>query len=321
MTTDCIVIEPSIFIKLKDSPKNDKIADRIISMLETYSCFKDGPQVLSSPNHHFNPKHAGRGGAQQTTSFGGHSKSRFDHSTRKRNHHTHATSTISFVQRRPKQPCTVERDLTSMLNKLSKGNYAKLASTIKALTFATDENLTVFLSQILAKCQRQVCFINLYLSLLQDIHCDADEPMKDRIRDFVTDHVTQAVGAHAGLGSFTLQSKNYDEFCTHLIQKGDIIGNHKTILQIMELYPHMMKREMHGIESYFEDVFRQTCDIGETTSCQRNTDLHELLLEMLVDFVKLNAAWKQRIATYFSDKSKMHSYSSKARFKIMDIIN
>lgn len=207
-----------------------------------------------------------------------------------------------------------------MLNKITKGNYDRIASTLKSVAFATEENLDVFLQQILAKCQRQVCFINLYLTLLQDIHQNATESMKDRICDFVSDHVTRGVCAQTGLGSFTLQSKTYDEFCTHLSKKGDIIGNHKTILQIMESYPHMMKRDMQ-LETYFEDVFRQTCDVGETSSSRRNTDLHELLLEMLVDFVKLNAAWKSRIAAYFSDKNKMHSFSSKAKFQVMDIIN
>jgi hypothetical protein len=215
---------------------------------------------------------------------------------------------------------SAERDITSMLNKITKGNYERIATMLKVLTSETEANLTIFLSHILAKCQRQVCFITLYLSLLQDIHQSASEEMQNHIRDFVSDHVTKALVSQTGLNSFTLHSKNYDEFCNHLITKGDIIGNHKTILQIMESYPHMMKRDMQ-LDSYFEDIFRQTRDVGEMTVPHRNTDLHELLLEMLVDFVRLNTAWKARISAYFSDKNKMHSYSSKAKFQVMDIIN
>jgi hypothetical protein len=327
MTTDCIVIEPSIFYKLKESRDflNDKIAQRIGSLLASYTCFKEGPHLLPSPNHTFNPKYANKGHANAIHHHGGQhtNKNRLDYVSRRRNPHyasdARSTTTMPINQRRPKQT-SVEREITSMLNKITNGNYERISAVLKTLTFDNADNLSIFLSHILAKCQRQACFITLYLTLLQDIHQSSSEEMQNRIKDFVSDHVTKALYAQTELQSFTLRSKNYDEFCSHLITKSDIIGNHKTILQIMELYPHMMRPDML-MDSYFEDIFRQTRDVGEMTSSHRNTDLHELLLEMLIDFVKLNTVWKARIENYFSEKNKLDTYSSKAKFKVMDIIN
>jgi hypothetical protein len=87
----------------------------------------------------------------------------------------------------------------------------------------------------------------------------------------------------------------------------------------MEAYPHMIRTDSQ-LDAYFEDIFKHACDVGEAVSVPRNNDLHELLLEMLVDFVNLNVAWKARIACYFSDKNKMQSFSHKAKFQVMDII-
>jgi hypothetical protein len=319
MTTDCIVIEPSIFYKLKDSPVNDKITQRIGSLLASYPCFKEGPHLLPAPAT-FNPKYANKN--YSNSNHHHHhthsSRNRVDYTSRRRN--ADYRPSVIAIHRKPKQ-MSAERDITGMLNKITKGNYERIAAMLKTLTSETEGNMTIFLSQILSKCQRQVCFITLYLSLLEDVHQNASQEMQDHIRKVISDHVTKALGgAQTGLESFTLKSKSYDEFCNHLLTKGDIIGNHKTILQIMDSYPHMMTRNMQ-LDSYFEDIFQQTRDVGETTSSHRNTDLHELLLEMLVDFVKLNTVWKARIATYFSDKNKMHSYSSKARFQVMDIIS
>ncbi len=316
MTADCIVIEPSIFYKLRDSAANDKITQRIGTLLASYTCFKDGPHVLPSHQTTFNPKYANK---TYSNSNHHHHRNKVEYATKRRNAQ-YASSASVPIPRRPKQMST-EREITSMLNKITNGNYDRIAAMLKALTSDTEENMNIFLSKILAKCQRQICFITLYLSLLQDVHQSATEKMQNHIQDYVSDHVTKALGVQTWLNSFTLRSKNYDEFCNHLMTKCDIIGNHKTILQIMESYPHMMNARNTQLDLYFEDIFRQTRDVGEMTSSHRNTDLHELLLEMLFDFVKLNTVWKARIAAYFSDKNKMHSYSSKARFQVMDIIN
>lgn len=303
MTNDCIVIEPSIFYELKDSVHNEKITRRIASLLDSYSCFKEEAQnVIPLQSNHYTAKFSSRPH---------HSKTRYDHAIKRK----HVPVTI----RRPiPKQLTIEREITAMLNKITKGNYTKLSKTITELTLSSKEGLGVILAQLFIKCQRQVCFMTIYLSLLEDIHREAPVEMKSVIRDFVSEHVSR-VCAQAGHDTFSLQSANYDEFCGCLARKGEIIGNHKTVLQIMEAYPHMIRADSQ-LDAYFEDIFKHTCDVGEAVSVPRNNDLHELLLEMLVDFVNLNVVWKNRIASYFSDKNKMQSFSHKAKFQVMDII-
>jgi hypothetical protein len=306
MTTDYIVIEPSLFYELKDSVHNEKITQRIASLLDSYKCFKEAPQAIPMQSYHFPAKFPNRPHCNSHHQ----SKTRYDHAVKRK-------SAVPVIVRRPKQ-LTVEREITAMLNKITKGNYNKLSKTITKLTLSSDEGLGVILTQLFIKCQRQVCFMTLYLSLLEDIHRAAPVEMKSTISDFVSEHVTR-VCAEAGHDTFSLQSANYDEFCGCLARKGEIIGNHKTVLQIMGAYPHMIRKDSQ-LDAYFEDIFKHTCDVGESVAMPRNNDLHELLLEMLVDFVKLNDVWKARIASYFSDKNKMQLFSHKAKFQVMDII-
>lgn len=305
MTNECIVIDPSIFYELKASVHNDRITQRIASLLETYSCFKEGAALSTIPlqSNHYPAKFSSRPH---------HSKTRYDHAI-KRKH----VLPVTIRRPVPKQ-LTFEREITAMLNKITKGNYTKLSKTITQLTLSSNDGLGVILPKLFTKCQRQVCFMTLYLSLLEDIHREAPAEMKSVIRDFVSEHVGR-ICAQAGHDTFSLQSANYDEFCGCLARKGEIIGNHKTVLQIMEAYPHMIRKDSQ-LDAYFEDIFKHTCDVGEAVSLPRNNDLHELLLEMLVDFVNLNVVWKARIANYFSDKNKMQSFSHKAKFQVMDII-
>ena len=304
MTNDCIVIEPSIFYELKDSVHNENITRRIVSLLDSYSCFKEEAQhAIPLQSNHYTAKFSSRPH---------HPKIRYDHAI-KRKH------VLPVTMRRPiTKQFTIEREVTAMLNKITKGNYTKLSKTITELTLSSKEGLGVILAQLFTKCQRQVCFMTIYLSLLEDIHREAPVEMKNVIRDLVSEHVSR-VCAQAGHDTFSLQSANYDEFCGCLARKGEIIGNHKTVLQIMEAYPHMIRKDSQ-LDAYFEDIFNHTCDVGESVSVPRNNDLHELLLEMLADFVNLNASWKARIASYFSDKNKMQSFSHKAKFQVMDII-
>ena len=305
MTTDYIVIEPSIFYELKDSVYNEKITQRIASMLDSYSCFKDGAPMQSN---HFPAKFLNRPHSNSHHQ----SKTRYDHAVKRK----HALPVI--VHRPIPKQWTVEREITAMLNKITKGNYNKLSKTITKLTLSSNEGLGIILSQLFTKCQRQVCFMTLYLSLLEDIHREAPVEMQSTICDFVSEHVNR-VCAEAGHNTFSLQSTNYDEFCGCLARKGEIIGKHKTVLQIMGAYPHMIHTDSQ-LDAYFEDIFKHTCDVGESVATPRNNDLHELLLEMLVDFVKVNHVWKERIASYFSDKNKMQLFSHKAKFQVMDII-
>lgn len=302
-TSDCIVIEGSVFQSLRASSilsPNERILNRIAQLLDTYECFNEA----APPHTQAIPVHPSKFHGQK---FGGYQK-RFDHGGGRRR--THATAHRT-------RPITHERQITSLLNKITKDNYGKMSVCIKELTFSNERCLSLVLNEILCKCQRQVCFLQTYMLLLRDIHSAAPDGAKGTINDYLRNHVLH-VTDNSRLDSFKLQTPNYDDFCRNLNNKSEIIGKHKTAIALLGSYPQIVNAANGSLGKYFDEIFKHTIDVGESNG--RNTDLHELLLEMLWDFIRLDVMWKEKITKYFAGAHRMDTFSPKARFQVMDIM-
>jgi hypothetical protein len=55
---------------------------------------------------------------------------------------------------------------------------------------------------------------------------------------------------------------------------------------------------------------------------ERNNDLHELVLEMVLDCSRCGREdWNAKMRAYFTNPTNTRAYSAKARFKVMDVFD
>lgn len=299
-SSNCIVIEGSVFHAFRAAAMvspNERIMNRIANLLDPYECFNEAAtaNIQNAPTHHH-------------SKVPGQYQKRFENVAGRRRPHTTAQRT---------RPITHERQITALLNKITRENYGKMSTYIKDLTFSNERCLSLVLNEILSKCQRQVCFLQTYMLLLKDIHSAAPEDAKRTIKDYLRNHVTH-VTDNSRLDSFKLQTSDYNDFCANLNKKSEIIGKHKTAIALLGIYPNIVNAANNSLGKYFDDIFKHIVDVGESTV--RNTDLHELLLEMLWDFIRLDVMWKEKITNYFSGDHRMDTFSQKAKFQVMDIM-
>lgn len=287
---ECIALEESVFYSNRGV--DAQLVERLSSLLDSYSCFTEQamapPFPASRSAHHH------------------HQGKRYDHFRKK------APPPRAHPPRRV-QP---ERQLTALLNKISKSNFDKVAKYI----METLSNLTIELvvGSILKKCQKQPCFIEIYVRLLQCLYDGASSEKKDQIRACLGEFTDYCVDKCPNeITFFTLDSEDYDDFCNNISLKSDALGKHKTLLALLLLDDDLIEHSIIKAQKYFDTLFERAKSIGE--KYERNNDLHELVLEMVLDCSRCGRDdWSTELRAYFTNPKHMHDYSAKAKFKVMD---
>ena len=257
----------------------------------------------------------------------------------------------SFLSRRQpltppnKKPVTYERELQSVLNKLTRHNYSKLSASV--LDFEPNTHLDIFVATLLEKCYTQTCFLDLFVSLLCDLHRSADADTKTRIDTTLVLFVDQFVRCE-DITSFRIRSTihDYDGFCKDMSVRNRIVGKHRTILALLNqvlldeskraVYLHSMFEALdQSVPSHRSDELSGDGGggggggNGDGGECERrstptSSDAYELLLDLMMDFVKADASMAQRVRGHFRDTGHFREdaahLTNRARFKIRDIM-
>ncbi len=210
-----------------------------------------------------------------------------------------------------------EREVTSALNKISKSNYKKIAADI--LKLSNKNSLEMITKAILNKCQTQVCFLELYINLLNDIYINAcNIEVKQIMNNILSQYVNEFL-QNKEFKNFSLDTEDYDDFCMNLNQRSQIIGKHKTILQLIK---KIFRNNL--IDDYFNIMFNEIIQIDKTDDEEETKiemEIQELLLDIIGDFVKTDHKYQLVIEKYYhSHGNILDHYSLKAKFKVMDIV-
>ena len=184
-----------------------------------------------------------------------------------------------------------------------------------------EETIVHVLDQIMLKCYQQICFLKLYVMMIRELHDNVSVDLQDKMKHRLNEHITDIMQRQCTVSqAFNLNTANYDEFCTNIGIKNFIIGMHKTALALLQS-PRLICNAKEPLKAYFDQIFNQATELGKQDVVDRNTDLHELMLELLMDFMILDLKWEQKIKDYFGNTTNTATFSSKARFKIMDVID
>lgn len=296
MTIDFIKLDESVFHTHKprfEDNENDPVLVKVSRCLEKYGCFND----FNSFHSYGKTKH--HKGHQNTP---GHN-----------HHHSYQHGKVAYQRKQITNLSQSgnDRNTNALLNKLSRRNYDTILDKLQR--FVTLENVRTFVQNILDKCQKQSCFLDLYINLLYDIYNRSSIEVKHIISKVLLEYIGDFI-EHRGFKDYQLDSKNYLQFCQNVDNKKQIIGKHKTILALIL---RILRNNM--IDDYFNAMFSEIKNI-DNNSCKEDNERHELLLEIMADFVKADIKYKTFIEKYYHTNSNLlDTYSLKARFKVMDI--
>lgn len=307
---DFIEVQPAEFNRLKSVDMTDnQHAVKINSLLDKYTCFQDYSafnsysKVRKHPHTHHAHNH------------------NHDHRHHPHNHVHHILSKKTVIGNNTKT--VAEREMTGLLNKLSKRNYPTIVKQILKIVCTTPQQPTdpkeththVVISCILDKCQKQPCFIELYVSLLNDIHTKSTIECRALIRTQLNEYIDIFI-KQKEFHNYQLDSLNYDEFCTNLNNKAMIIGRHKTIIALIT---KVLRTNM--IDQYFNIMFNEVIQMDKHSECPK-VEKHELLLDIMMDFVQNDPKYKNFMVKYYSTHpTVLQEYSMKSKFKVLDMTN
>ena len=295
---DFIQVDEQTFLNKKIAyDEANPISQKVNGMLDKYDCFQDYSSFQSYT----------KGRAKQS----GH---HHHHNNRHHHHHHHHHNR---VERKPifekSKISSNERETTALLNKLSKRNYTTI---IKQIHQSLDkQDLEEFIKNVLDKCHRQPGFLELYVSVLNDVFNKSNGDSKQVIRNLLSEYIQDFIQKRE-FKDFQLDSKNYMQFCNNVDNKKQIIGKHKTILALIV---KILRNNL--IDEYFNIMFNEIILIDKAHG-KDEYERHELLLDIISDFVKADMKFRSYINKYYKSHTNiLDGYSVKARFKVMDIVD
>lgn len=304
---DFITIDESVFKAHKPTiDENDSIVMKITKMLEGYDCFNES--IVLTHHHH-------------NSSNRGNNKHNFRHNHYKRNEHHHnrnenVPNNCPHHHRKfftNSTQTSNDRITTTLLNKLSQQNYKKISEQI--IKHLDKNNIKRFIDLVLEKCQRQSIFLDLYIDMLCDIYNKHFNEMKQIIHETLLSYINDYMKQRDFMNDFELDSEDYDTFCNNVDNKKQIIGKHKTILAVV-----MRILKCNMVDDYFKVMFDEIITMDEKNHTLHDHERHELMLDILADFVKADIKYRAFVEKYYSNNTHvLNNYTSKAKFKVMDI--
>lgn len=300
MAHDPVIVDEQTFYSMRHKV-SDKLVQKIKGLLDGYECFEEQLRPAKDSSHAPNPP------PHHT-----HHLKRYDNFRRRHHHTTHAKQRTVLGGGSKNG-----RQLTSLLNKISARNFDKLVKQILVMSEVTPMHEIV--EPILLKCHQQICFLDLYVQLLKGLFRASDDNGKKEIKESVGNYIDSVTNNNLDASSFSLQTRDYDDFCQNITYKATTIGKHKAVLAFLFLgEPDMISMAESKAQNYFNVLFERARAIGEQEKETRNNDAHELVLEMLLDCLRFGRAWNDSLHEYFAHPDRTKTYSAKARFKLMD---
>jgi hypothetical protein len=286
---DIIQISQKVFLDHKNVEPELAIKEKLNTLLDKFACFHDYTafQSYSKPKKH-------------------------NHHSHNNHHHSHHHIPVNRTKLVNKTQTSMDRELTGLLNKLTKQNYNAILRQILKMT--NDANINLVVSSILNICHIQSCYIDLYISVLNEFYTKSNNENRALIHKLLSDYIQEFI-EHKEFKHYQLDSLNYDEFCNNLTNKNQIIGKHKTILAVII---KILRNNL--IDEYFNIMFNEIIQMDNKDFVKEGVEKHELLLDIMTDFVKVDNKYRKYIEKYYTSHSKiLQNYSVKAKFKVLDM--
>ena len=284
-----IAVDEHTFLEHRPSSIDAKLKTKIDSMLDAYACFSaDHTSFFKHHSHHDEHRHHHR------CRHGKKAHASFQHAR---------IPSPAFIN---KTGTALERLITAYLNKLTNQNFEKVSGVLTELVSKGKVDVKTITMTILQKCEKHSCYIDIFVKLMCNLHnaCDADKQVI--VHKVLLKYMHDFLTAQDFL-KFKFQNESYLTFCDNVMSKTTMIGKHKTILALTR---HLLNEKK---DSYFESVFKELkTGIGE------NEDVSELLLDFVMEFVKVDRVFHIKVKSFF-DVYNCQCLTNKARFKVMDI--
>jgi hypothetical protein len=279
--TEFVKIDENTFLLNSIVNDGEAIAKKISNMLDTFACFHDYSSFQS-------------------------------YKVKKQVHHNHHHQQPQRKRITNVGKTYTEREITALLNKISKRSYENLSKNI--VRVVTKDNAHKIISYILENCQRQPSFLELYMNIIKDVSNNCSVEVRNTLLETLGIYIQDFIDERE-FTNFKLDSKDYHEFCENMDNKTMILGKHRTIISIMV---HILKNNI--IDEYFNMMFNEVIQLDKNLE-EDDREKHELLLDILGDFARIEAKYKRLIQKYYSAHQETYDkYTSKSKFKVLDII-
>lgn len=300
----------------KGSCDDPKLAERISEILDNLPCFNDYSAFNSytktkrHDNHH------------KSHNNNNHHHNHHNHHHNHHAHHNHQNNHYMSMQRKQiinGNQKGVDREVTALLNKISKRNYNTVIKTILTMT-QDSPNITIVMQNILDKCQKQPCFIEVYMAVILDISNRCSPAERDEVRTMFAAYIADFMH-NREFNNYHLISEDYQEFCSNMDKRNMIMGKHKTVLALIG---KIMRN--NTIDEYFNTMFNEIIQMDQDIPKTQQEDTqavherHELLLDIMADVIKVDVKYRHFVEKYYTThRQTLETYSLKARFKVMDM--
>jgi hypothetical protein len=281
------------------------LTEKLGKLLGHYSCFLEYNAFSSytKPKKHTSNVNAHHG-------FHGHG-----HNHGHSNNHGHGRRAVPthFAVRKAigNDKSADEKNITALLNKISRKNVASLTRQI--VMVITSSNIEMILMSILDKCKTQQCFIELYVCLINDVCGKCNDEDKACVYKILHAYIKSFITKRE-FTDYQLVTNNYQDFCSNMSNKLNIIGTHKTILAILT---KILRNNM--IDEYFNIMFNEVIQMDKCWD-DALVEKHELFLDIMADFTKMDNKFKILMVKYYTThKPIVQRYSLKSKFKVMDM--
>lgn len=295
--TSLIVIDPEDFkskSEISDSGLDTKVKCLIDTIIKTHACFRDEPPAVSK---HGNAKHHGPGN-------GHHHKIK---------HHGGQTSNISpvkLIQRNLTYLERIERELSSMLNKINHSNSKHILDKITKLT--SDANAELVVTLILNKSLVQSAYLDLFLKALKET-VTKYKPTQNIIDHYSEDFIDRTESFLKTLESQNLS--NYDEFCSSGSLRNKLIIRQKILIELIKMF-----QITFNVDHYVNFLI---CKLEHYAQLE-NTQMTSTILSLLEEFMDFHTTINnQEVFTSVLNKIKYKNFNlgKKNDFKIEDLLS
>ena len=288
---DIIIIKPVDFYSRKDIvhdvPSTIKIKEKYAKLFQDYICFSDTAVVVIQPNLPFKIIKKTYNNSHQ-----GH-------------HSQHASQHAS--QHHRKEPKTVKKVITGILNVMNSDNYKKMLLKIKI--YINNSNIHEIFTEIIDKSISQIFYIKNYINLIKDLTQSLIEPDKTIGIEIINKFIFNFINEKQYILDISPISDTYNNFCKTQKMKTTILSKHTMIIELFQ-HTNLISHDTLTMQDYCYLIYNSFMEYINI-----NNDIADILLQMLIELSKQGQKFN---CEYFKT---ITVNNSKINFLIQDLID
>lgn len=291
-----IIIKPVEFYSRKDAVHDVlstiKIQEKYANLFKDYICFSDTAVVVIQPNLPFKII---------KKSYNG-------------NHHGQHHSSQNSSHHNRKEPKTVKKFITGILNVMNSDNYKKMLLKIKI--YINNNNIHEIFTEIIDKSISQIFYIKNYINLIKDL----TQSLTEQDRSIGIEIINKFVSTFINDKQYILDvspmnspsnhtSDQYNKFCKTQKMKTIILSKHAMIIELFQ-QTNLINADTLTMQDYCYLIYNSFMEYINI-----DNEIADILLQMLIELSKQGQKFN---CEYFKT---ITVNNSKINFLIQDLID